>query len=156
MASSHGHRRQKEEVGVAQSIREVMTKDPVSLSETTTVTQAARAMRSRDIGDVVVVSEGDDQIRGIVTDRDIVVRVVADGADPDHVTLGEITSRDIVTLTVNDSVDDAIRLMRERDVRRIPVTQAGRAVGIVSLGDLAVERDTDSLLADISVAEPDQ
>jgi CBS domain-containing protein len=141
---------------VAQSIREVMTKDPVSLSETTTVTQAARAMRSRDIGDVVVVSEGDDQIRGIVTDRDIVVRVVADGADPDHVTLGEITSRDIVTLTVNDSVDDAIRLMRERDVRRIPVTEAGRAVGIVSLGDLAVERDTDSLLADISVAEPDQ
>lgn len=141
---------------MAQSIREVMTKDPVSLSETTTVTQAARAMRSRDIGDVVVVSEGDDQIRGIVTDRDIVVRVVADGADPDHVTLGEITSRDIVTLTVNDSVDDAIRLMRERDVRRIPVTEAGRAVGIVSLGDLAVERDTDSLLADISVAEPDQ
>ncbi len=141
---------------MAQSIREVMTKDPVSLSETTTVTQAARAMRSRDIGDVVVVSEGDDQIRGIVTDRDIVVRVVADGADPDQVTLGEITSRDIVTLTVNDSVDDAIRLMRERDVRRIPVTDAGRAVGIVSLGDLAVERDTDSLLADISVAEPDQ
>jgi CBS domain-containing protein len=141
---------------VAQSIREVMTKDPVSLSETTTVTQAARAMRSRDIGDVVVVSEGDDQIRGIVTDRDIVVRVVADGADPDQVTLGEISSRDIVTLTVNDSVDEAIRLMRERDVRRIPVTDAGRAVGIVSLGDLAVERDTDSLLADISVAEPDQ
>jgi CBS domain-containing protein len=141
---------------VAQSIREVMTKDPVFLSETATVTQAARAMRSSDIGDVIVVSEGEDQIRGIVTDRDIAVRVVADGADPDNVTLDQILSRDIVTLTVNDTVEDAIRLMREKDVRRIPVIDDGRPVGIVSLGDLAVERDTDSVLADISVADPDE
>jgi CBS domain-containing protein len=141
---------------VAQSIREVMTKDPVCLSETTTVTQAARAMRSSNIGDVIVVSEGDDQIRGIVTDRDITIRVVADGADPDQVTLDQIVSRDIAALSATDSVDDAIRIMREKDVRRIPVIDDGRPVGIVSLGDLAVERDTESVLADISVAEPDQ
>ncbi len=141
---------------MAQSIREVMTKDPVCLSETTTVTQAARAMKSSNIGDVIVVSEGDDQIRGIVTDRDITIRVVADGADPDQVTLEQIVSRDIAALSVTDSVDDAIRVMRDKDVRRIPVVDAGRPVGIVSLGDLAVERDTESVLADISVAEPDQ
>jgi CBS domain-containing protein len=141
---------------MAQSIREVMTKDPVVLSETTTATQAARAMRDSDIGDVIVTSEGDIQIQGIVTDRDITIRVVADGADPDNVTLDQISSRNVTTLTVNDSVEDAIKMMRDKDVRRIPVLDGGRPVGIVSLGDLAVARDTDSVLADISVAEPDQ
>ena len=141
---------------MAQSIREVLTKDPVVLSETTTVTQAARAMRDADIGDVIVVAEGDDQIQGILTDRDIAIRVVADGADPDNVTLDQISTRSIATLTVDASVEDAIRLMKERDIRRIPILDGGRPVGIVSLGDLAVARDTDSLLADISAAEPDQ
>jgi CBS domain-containing protein len=141
---------------VAQSIREVLTKDPVVLSETTTVTQAARAMRDADIGDVIVVAEGDDQIQGILTDRDIAIRVVADGADPDNVTLDQIATRSIATLTVDASVEDAIRVMKERDIRRIPILDGGRPVGIVSLGDLAVARDTDSLLADISAAEPDQ
>jgi CBS domain-containing protein len=141
---------------MAQSIREVMTKNPTVLSETTTVTQAARAMRDSDIGDVIVTGEGDDQIQGIVTDRDIVIRVVADGADPDNVTLDQVTSRNVTTLTVDDSVEDAIRVMREKDIRRIPILEGGRPVGIVSLGDLAVARDTDSVLADISAADPDQ
>jgi CBS domain-containing protein len=141
---------------VAQSIREVLTKDPVVLSETATVTQAARAMRDADIGDVIVVAEGDGQIQGMVTDRDIAVRVVADGADPANVTLDQISTRNVATMSVEDSVEDAIRLMRQRDIRRVPILDGGRPVGIVSLGDLAVERDTDSVLADISAAEPDQ
>jgi CBS domain-containing protein len=141
---------------MTQSIREVMTKNPVVLSETTTATRAARAMRDSDIGDVLVVSEGDDQIQGIVTDRDIAIRVVADGADPDNVTLDQIQSRNIATLTPDDTVEDAIRMMRDKDIRRIPIVDGGRPVGVVSLGDLAVARDTDSVLADISVAEPDE
>jgi CBS domain-containing protein len=141
---------------MTQSIREVMTKNPVVLSETTTATRAARAMRDSDIGDVLVVSEGDDQIQGIVTDRDIAIRVVADGADPDYVTLDQIQSRNIATLTPNDTVEDAIRMMRDKDIRRIPIVDGGRPVGVVSLGDLAVARDSDSVLADISVAEPDE
>jgi CBS domain-containing protein len=141
---------------MTQSIREVMTKNPVVLSETTTATQAARAMRDSDIGDVLVVSEGDDQIQGIVTDRDIAIRVVADGADPDNVTLDQIQSRNIATLTPNDTVEDAIQMMRDKDIRRIPIVDGGRPVGVVSLGDLAVARDTDSVLADISVADPDE
>jgi CBS domain-containing protein len=141
---------------MTQSIREVMTKDPVCLSETTSATQAAKAMRDSDIGDVIVVRDGDDQIQGIVTDRDIAIRVVADGADPDNVTLDQIYSRNIDTLTPDNSVEDAIKMMREKDIRRIPIVDDGRPVGIVSLGDLAVARDTDSVLADISASEPDR
>lgn len=133
-----------------------MTKNPVVLSETTSATQAAIAMRDSDIGDVIVTSEGDDQIQGIVTDRDIAIRVVADGADPDNVTLDQISSRNVTTLTVDDSVENAIQMMRDKDIRRIPILEGGRPVGIVSLGDLAVARDTESVLADISAADPDR
>ena len=131
-----------------------MTTDPITISSTSTVQDAARAMRDAGVGPVVVLEE--EAIRGIVTDRDIAIRAVAEGRDPSGTTVGEICSEELVTLEPTDSVEDAIRLMREKSVRRIPVVESGRAVGIVSIGDLAVQLDPDSALADISVAPPNE
>ena len=136
---------------MAQSIREIMTADPRTVESGATVAEAARAMRDGDVGSVVVIENG--AVAGIVTDRDIAVRVVAQGLDADATRVSEVATMRPVTLTVDQSVDDAIRLVREQNVRRIIVLQDGRAAGIVSLGDLAIERDTDSALADIA-SEP--
>src|ERR671926_1625817 len=132
---------------MAQSIREVMTADPRTVDTGATVADAARQMRDGDVGDVIVIENG--RVVGIITDRDIVVRVVAEGLDPDATPVSEAATMDPVTLTVDQHVEDAIRLVREHNVRRVPVVQDGRPAGIVSLGDLAIERDTDSALADI-------
>jgi len=106
------------------------------------------------VGAVLVVDGG--TLAGIVTDRDIAVRAVADGADPEATRVSEVCSADVATLTVDQTVEDAIRLVREHDVRRIPVVQDGRPAGIVTIGDLAIERDSDSALADISSEPPNR
>lgn len=140
---------------MAQTIQDVMTHDPVSLSASAPVTEAAQAMRDSAIGDVIVLDDGN-QICGIVTDRDIAVKVVADSKDASSTQLGEICTRDVTTLTPESSVGEAVKIMSERAIRRIPIVDGGRPVGIVSLGDLAVTRDPGSALADISAAPPDQ
>jgi CBS domain-containing protein len=137
---------------MAQSIREVMTADPRTVETGATVADAAREMRDGDVGSVVLIENG--SVAGIVTDRDIAVRVVAEGRDPDATRVSEVATTPAVTLTVDQSVDDAIRLVREQDIRRIVVVQDDRAAGIVSLGDLAIERDTGSALADIASEPP--
>ena len=137
---------------MAQSIREVMTADPRTVESSATVADAARAMRDGDVGSVVVIENG--KVAGIVTDRDIAVRVVAEGRDPDATRVSEAATMNPVTLTVDQSVDDAIRLVREQNIRRILVVQDDRPAGIVSLGDLAIERDTGSALADIASEPP--
>jgi CBS domain-containing protein len=139
---------------MAQSIREVMTADPRTVEASATVAEAAREMRDGDVGAVVVLDGG--AVAGILTDRDIAVRAVAVGLDPDATRVSEIASMNVVTLTVDQSVDDAIALVRDRDVRRVPVVQDGRPAGIVSLGDLAIERDTGSALADIASEPPNR
>jgi CBS domain-containing protein len=137
---------------MGQSIREVMTSDPHTVSTDATLQDAAREMKSDDIGAVLVEEQG--TVAGILTDRDIVVRAIAEGRDPSSTKVGEVASRDVKTLTPDSTVEDAIKIVREHHVRRIPVVQDGRPAGIVSIGDLAVERDTDSALADISAAAP--
>jgi CBS domain-containing protein len=107
-------------------------------------------MRDAGIGDVIV--ERDGEVCGIVTDRDIVVRVAAENRTPGDVRLGDICSRELATLAATDIVEDAVRLMADKALRRLPVLDGGRAVGIVSLGDLAIERDPESALASISGA----
>lgn len=136
---------------MAQKVRDVMTQNPVTLPRTAAVTDAAKRMRDEDIGDVIVMNDGD--MCGLVTDRDIVVRAVAEGADPQFTKLGEICSAEVVTVGPDDSIDDAVRIMRERAVRRVPVVEGNRPIGIVSIGDLAIERDEGSALAEISAAE---
>ena len=135
-----------------QSIKQLMTKDPIALDCDAPVTDAAKAMDISNIGDVIVLDDGN--ICGIVTDRDITVRVVAKGLDPQSTKLSEICSKDPTTLTTDSSADEAVSLMREKAIRRLPVVEDGKPVGIVSLGDLAIERDSDSALAEISEAPP--
>jgi CBS domain-containing protein len=136
-----------------QSIREVMTAAPETVSVGSTVAEAAQKMREIDAGAMVVLDEKG-KVAGIVTDRDIAVRAVAEGKDPVQTKVGEVASTDLATLSPTDTVIEAVKLMREKAVRRLPVVESGKAVGIVSIGDLAVERDRTSLLANISAAEP--
>jgi CBS domain-containing protein len=137
-----------------EKISEVMTHDPRTVEPSATLTDVARIMRDEGIGTVIVVDDG--AAAGLVTDRDIVVRGLAEGRDPDTTPVSVIASRDLRTLTPDQDVEDAVRLMREWDVRRAVVVQDGRPVGIVSLGDLAIERDPDSVLADISSEPPNE
>lgn len=137
---------------MAQKVSELMTSAPAILSSGQPVSDAARAMREAGIGDVLVVDDG--QLKGLVTDRDIVVRVVADGRDPGSTPLGEVCSPDLATVRPDDDADTAVRRMRERSVRRVPVVKDGQPVGVLSIGDMAIERDEGSALADISAEAP--
>ncbi|MGI9121025.1 MAG: CBS domain-containing protein [Acidimicrobiales bacterium] len=131
-----------------------MTADPVALESTASVIDAARQMKDRDIGDVIVVEDG--RICGVVTDRDLVVRALAELRDPTATKLGEVCSRELATVSPEDDLKSAGDLMRDKAVRRMPVVEGDRPVGIVSMGDLAVERDPDSALGSISAASPNQ
>jgi CBS domain-containing protein len=129
-----------------------MQRNPICLPAITSITAAAVAMRDIGIGDVIVQEDG--QVCGIVTDRDITVRVVATAAYPNHVALSDICSREVTAVAPTDSVEEVAELMSSKALRRLLVLDEGRPVGIVSLGDLALERDPDSVLAAISAAPP--
>ena len=144
--------RSLEEKGNMPRILEIMTANPVVLTADTTVREAAQAMRDKAIGDVVVQKNG--KLWGMVTDRDIVVRAVAEGKDPATTKLESICSNDITSLSAVDSDEDAVRLMRKKAIRRLPVMAGEKVIGIVSLGDLAVEKDPQSALGRISSAQP--
>ena len=136
---------------MATQVREVMTDHPRTLPGDASLSDAAREMREADIGSVIVMENG--SICGIVTDRDIVVRAIARGMSPTTTSLSKVCSRELATLSPDQKIDEAVELMRERGVRRLPVQEDGRPVGIVSLGDLAMERDKKSVLGQIS-AQP--
>jgi CBS domain-containing protein len=137
---------------MVQKVSDLMTSAPVSLRPAQPLTAAAKAMRDQGIGSVLVVDDG--RLKGLVTDRDIVVRAVADGRDPGRTTLADVCSPDLVTAAPNDDADTAVQRMRERGVRRIPVVDGDRPVGVLSIGDMAIERDERSALADISAEAP--
>ena len=137
---------------MTQTVRDVMTTDLVSCSSDAPISDAARHMRDRDIGDVLVVDDG--QIRGIVTDRDIVVRCLAQGGDVAKARIGDVCTSSLTTVRSDAAIADAAKIMREHALRRLPVVDDGTAVGIVSLGDLAVESDPKSALGGISAARP--
>ena len=137
---------------MAQKIREIMTPSLVTLTADRPVIEAAAVMKDYGIGDVIVLDGG--QMRGIVTDRDLAVRVLADGRDPQTTTLGEVCSPSVVTVSPDDEVAEAVSLIRQKAVRRLPVVDGRTPVGIVSIGDLAIERDERSALAHVSAALP--
>ncbi|MFI5836407.1 MULTISPECIES: CBS domain-containing protein [Micromonospora] len=134
------------------TVGEFMTTRLVTMDGNDTLAAAAQEMRDSAIGDVVV-TDGDNVV-GIVTDRDITVRGVAEDRNPATTRLNEITSKDVVTVSQNDDAVAAADLMRTYAVRRLPVTEDGRLIGLVSMGDLAVEREPQSVLADISADDP--
>ncbi|MER7834698.1 CBS domain-containing protein [Streptomyces sp. NPDC096040] len=135
---------------MVQHVRDIMTSDLVTVEPQASVASVARVMRDEDVGAVLVTEEG--HLRCLVSDRDLVVRAFAEGADPEQTTVTQACSADLVTVTPDDSLDRAVQLMREHAIRRLPVVDGDRPVGIVSLGDLAIERDEKSALGDISAA----
>lgn len=137
---------------MGQTVSDIMTTDLVSLSAEHSVRDAARRMREANVGAIVVQKHGN--LFGIVTDRDIVVRCLARGGDCDETPLSEICSPEVTTLGPDDEVDRAVTVMRDKAIRRIPVVKNGKAVGILSLGDLALQRDPFSALGAISKALP--
>jgi CBS domain-containing protein len=129
------------------SIRDVMTSNPRTVETSSSVVEAARLMKSEDVGALPIV-EGDRAV-GMVTDRDIVLRVVAAGGDAQSTTVGDVASRDLVTVDPDQSLEEAARLMAQHQLRRIPVTEEdGRLVGILSQGDVAQLGD-DSLTGEV-------
>ncbi|WP_131739272.1 CBS domain-containing protein [Actinomadura roseirufa] len=137
---------------MATRIRDIMTGSPTAVSPELDLVTVARAMRDEGIG-AVLVSDGDD-LMGLVTDRDLVVRGLAAGGDPGATRIGGLASSVTATVGPDDPLEKAAQIMRERAVRRLPVLEDGRPVGIVSIGDLAIERDASATLADISAARP--
>ena len=125
---------------MGQSIRDLMTPNPCSIDADQTVAHAAEMMRDEDVGLAPIV-EGDKLI-GTVTDRDIAIRVVAEGKDPGQTTVREIASTNIVTIDPQQELDEALRLMAQHQVRRLPVVEEdGRLIGVVAQADVAREGD---------------
>jgi CBS domain-containing protein len=137
-------------------VREVMTSSPRTVEPDAAVEEAAKIMSGRAIGDVLVVDPRTQHIEGILTDRDIAVRSVAEGRDAKSAKVRDICSTNVATVAPTDTVSDAVRLMQRHDVRRLPVVEEGRPVGILVLGDVAVQMEPRSVLADISAAPPNR
>jgi CBS domain-containing protein len=135
---------------VVQTVAEIMTSNLATVERTDSAAEAARRMAAADAGDVIVLDNG--TFSGILTDRDIAIRLVATDRDPSTPVSEIVSDTDIVTVTPQTSIDQAIELIRSRSVRRLPVLERGRAVGIVSLSDVTMERDPHSAVADISAA----
>src|SRR5437588_12639797 len=125
---------------MSQRIREVMTSNPATVESSSTVVEAARIMKQEDAGVVPVTENG--RLTGMVTDRDIAIRVVAEGKDPKSTAVREVASTDIVTIDPQQDLDEALRLMAKHQVRRLPVVEEDdRLVGIVAQADIAEHHD---------------
>jgi signal-transduction protein with cAMP-binding, CBS, and nucleotidyltransferase domain len=136
---------------MALKVREIMTSHPVSLPADASLIEAAQKMRDNDIGDVLIV-EPDGRLSGIVTDRDMVVRGIANEKEARNTSIGDVASPDLIAVDADDDADRAVQMMRQRAIRRVPVMDDGQLVGMISIGDMAIEKDPQSALAQISAA----
>jgi CBS domain-containing protein len=136
---------------MATKVRDVMTERPRAVTPQTPLSEVAEVMEAEDVGAVPVVDG--DRLVGIVTDRDIVVRAVAKGKDPQGMPAGEVSSRELVTVDPEDDLSEALKLMAQYQVRRLAVTTDERLVGVISQADVTLtgkDKDTGELLQDIS------
>jgi CBS domain-containing protein len=134
-------------------VTEVMSTSVETVPSDTSLVEATQRMARADIGDVLVVDAGG-ALLGIVTDRDIAIRVVAEGQDPRIIRVGDVMSP-TVSVGSNATVEEAMEVMRQRAIRRIPVVDtSGTPIGVISLGDLSTSRKASGVLADISAAPP--
>ena len=132
-------------------IKDVMTSNPTTCEPQASVVDAAKVMAQEDVGSIPMV-EGD-RLAGVVTDRDIVLRVVAEGRNAQSTTVGDIASRDLVTVSPDDDLDRALELMAEKQVRRLPIVEGDKLVGIVAQRDIALQgadRETGQVVEQIS------
>jgi CBS domain-containing protein len=136
---------------MAKSVRDAMTEDPRSIGASAPVVEAARLMREQHIGSLPITE--DEQLLGMLTDRDITTRVVAESADPEATSVGDVCSRDVITIEADKDHEEALKLMGRHQVRRLPVVENGRLVGIVAQADIALtenENKTGELVEAIS------
>ena len=120
-------------------VRDVMTSNPTTCEPTATLVDAAKVMAREDVGPVPIVEGG--KLVGLVTDRDIIIRAVAEGRDVTSTTVRDVASKDLVTVTADEDLDRALQLMADNQVRRIPVVEGDHVVGIVSQADVARAAD---------------
>jgi CBS domain-containing protein len=136
---------------MGKSVKDAMTADVKTAAPSQSLTDVARLMKQEDVGSVPVVDG--ERLVGVVTDRDIVVRGIADGSDPHAIKAGDIASRDVVTVRPDDDLDAALRLMAQHQVRRLPVVDDGQLVGVVAQADVAheaKEKDVGHVVEEIS------
>jgi CBS domain-containing protein len=136
---------------MAKSIRDAMTENPRSIGASASVVEAARLMREQNIGSLPITD--DENLLGMITDRDITTRVVAEAADPETTSVADVCSRDVVSVEVDKDHEEALELMARHQVRRLPVVENGRLVGIVAQADIALtenEKKTGELVEAIS------
>jgi len=122
---------------MAKKVRDAMTPEPRVADPSLSLAEAAQLMKSEDIGSLPVVQEG--QLVAVLTDRDIVVRAVAESADPSATKVGDIASRKPVTIEPDEDLDEALAQMARAQVRRLPVVEGGRLVGVLAQADIAKE-----------------
>ena len=118
-------------------IREVMTPGPETIQAGRPVAEAAKLMKSADAGMIPVMNNGD--LHGTVTDRDIALRLVAEGKDAQSTTVGEIATTDVITIEADRDLSEALQLMAKHQVRRLPVIESGKLIGVVAQADVARE-----------------
>jgi CBS domain-containing protein len=122
---------------MAKSVRDAMTGDPSSIGASASVVEAARLMREKHIGSLPVTE--DERLVGMITDRDITTRVVAESAVPETTSVEDVYSRDLISVGPNNDLEEALQLMARHQVRRLPVVENGRLVGMVAQADVALK-----------------
>jgi CBS domain-containing protein len=136
---------------MAKRVRDAMTEDPRSIGASEPVVDAALLMREQDVGSLPVTDN--ERLVGMITDRDITTRVVAEAGDPKMISVGDVYSRDLISVEPDQDLEEALRLMARHQVRRLPVIENGSLVGIVAQADIALrenEQKTGELVEAIS------
>ena len=129
----------------AKTARDIMTPECTCVGEDDTVLDAAKRLAELDVGSMPICGT-DDRLKGMVTDRDIVVKVLAQGKDPSSTRVGDLATQDeVVTIGADDPIDEALRTMTEHKVRRLPVIDDQRCVGILSQADIATNIDEEKV-----------
>jgi CBS domain-containing protein len=139
------------EAPMAKTVRDAMTQGVQSIAPTQSVANAAQLMKENDVGSLPVVEA--ERLVGIVTDRDIVIRAVAERVDSQSVSVGDVASRDVVSVPPDEDLDEALALMARHRVRRLPVVEDGRLIGMLAQADVALEakeKKAGELLEEIS------
>ena len=139
---------------MAKIVRDAMTEGPRSIGASASVVEAARLMRKEHIGSLPITEN--EQLVGMITDRDITTRVVAEAADPNLTSVGDVYSRDLISIEPEGDLDEALQLMARHQVRRLPVVEDGRLVGIVAQADIALKENEKTGALVEAISEPSQ
>jgi CBS domain-containing protein len=139
---------------MAKTVRDTMTENPRSIGASASVVEAARLMREQHIGSLPITE--DERLVGMITDRDITTRVVAEAADPKMTSVGDVYSGDLVSVEPDKDLADALQLMASHQVRRLPVVENGRLVGIVAQADIALSENEKTGALVEAISEPSE